>query len=55
MNEIRELLQEARHHIDGGCDCRTPEYRALDLLERAVTALADKVRDAQTRTTDWRK
>ena len=43
MREIRELLTEARFHIDGQMNCRTPEYAALDKLERAVSALVAKV------------
>lgn len=43
MKEIKEMLAEARHHIDGGVNCHTPEYQALDKLERAVTMLMEKV------------
>lgn len=43
MKEIKELLADARFHIDGQMNCRTPEYAALDKLERALTLLANKV------------
>jgi ribosome-associated translation inhibitor RaiA len=39
---VNEILDEARQVIDGECDCHTPEYRALDLLERALRKLDDK-------------
>lgn len=39
MSEVRDLLKAARHAIDGGVDSRTPEYQALDDLERAVSLL----------------
>ena len=45
MNEIKELLSEARHFIDGHMNCHTPEYTALDRLERAVSLLAEKVQE----------
>lgn len=37
--EVRDLLNAARDVIDGKVDCRTPEYAALDGLERALSAL----------------
>jgi hypothetical protein len=43
MKEIKELLDEARFHIDGQVNCHTPEYHALDKLERAIGLLAAKV------------
>lgn len=43
MEDIRDLLEEARFHIDGQVNCTTPEYHALDKLERAISALVDKV------------
>ena len=43
MKEIRALLEEARFHIDGQVNCNTPEYAALDMLERALSALVAKV------------
>jgi len=36
------ILDEARQVIDGECDCHTPEYRALDLLERALRDLENR-------------
>ena len=47
MKEIIELLETARHHIDGQMDCRTPEYHALDHLHRALDLLAGKVMAAE--------
>ena len=43
MKEIKDLLKAARHAIDGGMNCHTPTYAAMDDLERAVDRLADKV------------
>ena len=43
MKAINEYLDAARYHIDGGVDCRTPEYHALDHMERAVRLLAAKL------------
>jgi hypothetical protein len=43
MKDVRSMLDEARYHIDGQVDCRTPEYQALDKLERAISLLADRV------------
>lgn len=45
MKEINELLDEARQIIDGEMDCRTPEFRAADRLERALSRLADRVQE----------
>lgn len=42
--EIADLLAAARHVIDGRVDSRTPEYAALDNLERALSLLVDMVR-----------
>lgn len=39
MESVNRLLDEARAVIDGQMDCDTPEYRAVDLLHRAVTLL----------------
>jgi hypothetical protein len=39
MESVDPLLDEARHVIDGEMNCHTPEYRAVDLLHRAVTLL----------------
>ncbi len=44
FTEVEELLNAARQHIDGEVDSRTPEYRALDQLERAMTALINALR-----------
>jgi hypothetical protein len=43
VKEIREMLDDARFHIDGQINCHTPEYHALDKLERALTMLVQKV------------
>jgi hypothetical protein len=43
MDTIKELLEEARFHIDGQVNCHTPEYAALDKLERALSLLAERV------------
>jgi len=43
MKAIKELLEEARFHIDGQVNCHTPEYAALDKLERALSLLVEKV------------
>lgn len=43
MKEIKELLEEARWHIDGQVNCHTPEYHVLDKLERALSLLAERV------------
>ncbi len=39
MEAVDELLDQARAVIDGDVNCHTPEYRALDLLYRAVAIL----------------
>lgn len=41
---IEDLLNEARHHIDGGVDSTTHEYQALDKLERALSDLLEVLR-----------
>lgn len=43
MKVIVSFLEEARYHIDGGVNCHTHEYEALDKLERAMSALANIV------------
>jgi len=43
FKEIRELLEEARYHIDGGVNCHSHEYHALDKLERAVGLIASRM------------
>lgn len=45
MQEIRRLLDEAFVVIDSECDSHTAEYRALDLLRRALRRLATIVED----------
>lgn len=45
MKEIKEMLAEARWHIDGQVNCHTPEYHALDKLERALTMLMEHVEE----------
>ena len=42
-DEISTLLKDVRAIIDGEMDCHTPEYRALDMLERAIALIADRV------------
>ena len=37
-----ENLDRAREIIDGECDCSTPEYRALDHLEKALRELVER-------------
>jgi len=39
MDSVNEYLMAAREIIDSECDSRTPEYRALDNLERAMGGL----------------
>lgn len=45
MKEIKEILAEARWHIDGQVNCHTPEYAALDKLERALLLLVERVEE----------
>ena len=45
MKKIKELLSEARNHIDSEVNCDTAEYRALDKLEQALRLLARKVEE----------
>lgn len=40
MESVNELMDQARAVIDGEMNCHTPEYRAVDLLHRAVELLA---------------
>ncbi len=55
MNEIKDIkehLAAAREAIDGRVRCDSPEYAALDMLERALDLLTDKV--AKIDTEIWR-
>lgn len=39
LKAMKDRLDAARMIIDGECDCRTPEYRALDEMHRILEAL----------------
>ena len=43
MKKIKELLSEARNHIDSEVNCDTAEYRALDKLEQALRLLVYEI------------
>lgn len=45
MKEVRELLHQARYAIDGGVRFDSPEYAALDALERALALLVERVQE----------
>jgi hypothetical protein len=42
---IYDLLKEARYVIDVEVNCHTPEYHALNLLERAVSLIDTELAD----------
>ncbi len=43
QQSVKEILMDAREIIDGEMNCHTPEYRALDKLERALDQLCGEV------------
>lgn len=45
--EIYSYLKEAREAIDGRMNCHTPEYEALDNLERAIEKLFEVVHEGR--------
>ncbi|MDD5722671.1 MAG: hypothetical protein PHY29_02900 [Syntrophales bacterium] len=49
---IMALLDTAREAIDGKMNCNTPEYEALDNLERAMRLFVDKLERAER---TWRE
>lgn len=49
MDEIFDLLSDAKDEIDGEMDAHTPECRAMSRMHDAIKQLARVVRDLRER------